>query len=162
MEHAARTKLLAEFICSSEAKVGDGDAVTAIEAEDILWLQITVIDTERMAVLDCFKELKEYVLDESVFPKVPTTVQNLREQIMIRCVVQDDVCVAIILDNPVKRNNARVSRRNLVQRNLANVSLPPLGRRLSLRVREALDGERLREERASLDRSINYAVSTDT
>lgn len=47
------TELLAYFVSGCEAKVGDGNAKAIVEAENVLRLQVAVINTEAMTVLNC-------------------------------------------------------------------------------------------------------------
>ena len=44
--NATSAKFIAEPVGCSEAEVGDGDLKTVVEAENVLWLQISVKNTE--------------------------------------------------------------------------------------------------------------------
>lgn len=57
MVYTPSAKFIAELVCGGKAKIGDGDAEAVIEAENILRLQVSVVDAERMAVFDCFEQL---------------------------------------------------------------------------------------------------------
>lgn len=63
MVDATSAELLAHFISGCEAKVRDGNAKAIIVAENVLRLQITVIDTETVAILNCIEQLKEHMFD---------------------------------------------------------------------------------------------------
>lgn len=94
-------KFIADLVCGSKAKVGDSDPEAVIEAENILRLQVSVIDTERVAVLHCVDELQEDVLDKHVVSKIAAAMEDLREQIVVRSVVHDDVSVVALIYNTV-------------------------------------------------------------
>jgi hypothetical protein len=106
---ATSAKLLTEPLSSRKPEIGDGDAKASIKAQNILRLQIAVIDTKAMAILDCVKQLQEDMLDKSVISQIPTAVQNLAEQISIAGIFHDDVRVTILLDNTVKGCDPRMS-----------------------------------------------------
>jgi hypothetical protein len=74
MVDTAGAKLLAEPVRCRKPEIGDGDAKTTIEAQNILRLQVAVIDTEAMALLNCVKQLQEHMLDKGVISQVPTAV----------------------------------------------------------------------------------------
>jgi hypothetical protein len=59
-----------------------------------------------MAVLDCVKQLQENMLYEAIVAQVPTTVQDLPKQVSIAGILHDDVCVTVLLDNPMKGGDA--------------------------------------------------------
>ena len=123
MVDATSAKLVAVLVGSSKTKVGDGDPETVIEAEDVLWLQISVVDTERVAVLDSVEQLQEDVLDEAIVPKIAAAMQDLGEEIVIRRIIHNDICVGALVHNAVEGDHARVCRGELVQGDFADVDL---------------------------------------
>ena len=120
---ATGAKFIAEPVSCGEAEVGDGDLKTVVEAEDILWLQVSMKNTERVAVFHCVEQLEEDVFDESVIPKIATTMQDLREKIVVRCIVHDDVGVITLFDDAMEGDHARVGRGKLVECYFADVDL---------------------------------------
>ena len=66
MIHTASPELGAHPISGSQTKVRDGKAKAVVEAEDILWLQVAVINIEGMAVLHCVEQLKEHLSNQVV------------------------------------------------------------------------------------------------
>jgi hypothetical protein len=108
MVDAPCTELLAQLISSGEAKIGDGNAKAIVEAENILRLQVTVINTETMTILNCIEQLKEYVLNQSVVPEIAAAMQYLREQVVVRCVVHDNIGAVVVLNDTMQSNDARV------------------------------------------------------
>ena len=123
MVNATSAKFIAEPIGCSEAEVGDGDLKTVVEAENVLWLQISMKNTERVAVFNCIEQLEENVLDEDVVPKIATTMQDLGEEIVVRCIVHDDVGVVALVDDAMEGDHARVGRGELVECYFADVDL---------------------------------------
>ena len=65
---ATSAKFITEFVSCSEAEVGYCDPKAIVEAEDVLWLQVSVVNTERVAAFHCVEQLEEDVLDESIVP----------------------------------------------------------------------------------------------
>lgn len=64
---------------SGETKVGDSDSLAIIEAEHILWLEISVIYTHLVTVLYGTDHLKEDILDQIVVSQVGLVVKDLGE-----------------------------------------------------------------------------------
>ena len=67
-----------------------------------------------MAIVNC-RELKGNILDESVVSKIATGMEIFREQIVVQCVVHDDVGVVGVLHDATECDNAWVSGCDLVQ-----------------------------------------------
>jgi len=63
---ATSAKFITEFVSCSEAEVGDCYPKAIVEAEDVLWLQISLVNTERVAVFHCVEQLEEDVPCSSV------------------------------------------------------------------------------------------------
>jgi len=108
MVNATCAKLFAQLISSCQAKVGYGNAKAIVEAENILGLQITVVDTEIMTILNCIEQLEEDVPDQCVIPEIAAAMQYLREQVVIWCVVHDDVGAVVFLDNTMEGDDTWV------------------------------------------------------
>ena len=117
----AGAELGAHALRSRKPKVGDREAHAVVEAEDVLWLQIAMIDIEGVAVLNRIEQLKEDLLDEGVMPKITPLVEDLREKVTVGAVVHDDEGVLVFLDDAVKRHHVRVARCKLVEGDLAHV-----------------------------------------
>ena len=70
-----------------------------------------------MAVFHCVEQLEEDVLDETIVRQIAAGMQDLRGEIMVRCIVHNDVSVVELFSNTMQGNHARVGSGNLVQRN---------------------------------------------
>lgn len=81
MINTSSTKFLAQFVGGCEAKISYSYAVAIIEAEDVLWFQVAMVDAKVVAILDCIKQLKKYMLDQDVVAQVAAIVENLRDEI---------------------------------------------------------------------------------
>lgn len=137
MIHAASAKLVANFLSRSETKICDGHTEAIVEAKDVLGFQIPMINTQSMAIVNCVEQLKENILYEGVVSKVATAMENLRKQIVVRCVIHDDISVVKVLHNAVECDNARMSGCDLMQSDLADMNLS-LARSLVSRSNQAL------------------------
>jgi len=101
-------KFITFLIRCSETEVGDGNSKAIIKAKDVLWLQVPMIDTESMAIFNCIEQLEKDVLDEPVVPKIAAAMQDLGKQIVVRCIVHDDVSVVELFNDTMKGDHARM------------------------------------------------------
>lgn len=124
MVDATGAKLFTEPLSGRQPKISDCDTQPVIEAQHILRLQVAMINTEIMTVLDCVKQLQENMLDEVIIAQITTAVQDLPEQVSIAGVLHDDVRMIVLLDNPMKGSDAWVSGCQLMKSDLANMKLP--------------------------------------
>lgn len=127
MVHAASAEFIADLVRRSKAEIRDCDAKAAFEAENIFWLQISVVNSERVAVLDCIDELQEDIFDEVVLSKISAAVEDLCEQIVVRGIVHHDVGVISLLNDTMQGDYTRVGGGQLVQSDFADVDLPLTG-----------------------------------
>ena len=74
MIHAAGPELLADCLSSGQPKIRDRKPKSRVKAKHILRLEVTVIDTQRMAVIDRVEELEESVLDQVIVAKITSFV----------------------------------------------------------------------------------------
>ena len=118
---AARAELGAHALRSRKPKVGDSEAETAVEAKDVLGLQVSMIDIEGVAVFNRVEQLKKDLLDEGVITKITPLVEDLSEEVTVRAVVHNDEGVLVVLDDAVKRHHVRVAGCKLVEGDLAHV-----------------------------------------
>ena len=95
----------------SETTVCNGHTEAIVEAKDVLGFQIPMIDTQSMAIVNCVEQLKENMM-RSVVSKIATTMEK---QIVVLCVVHDDVGVVEVLRDAAEGDNARVSGCDPVQ-----------------------------------------------
>ena len=70
MINATSAEFITFFVRCSETEVGDGNSKAVIKTKDVLWLQVSMIDTESMAIFNCVEQLEEDVLDEAIVPKI--------------------------------------------------------------------------------------------
>jgi hypothetical protein len=61
--NTADPELLADFLSGGQSKVRERQSKACVKTKDILWLEVTVIDIQRMAVIDRIKELEENMFD---------------------------------------------------------------------------------------------------
>ena len=157
MIDTARSKFLAELLGGGKAKVSDGDSVTAIKAEDVLWLQVPVVDAQRMAILNCIEELQKHMLDEGIVAQVPALVQNLGEQVVVWGVVHYNIGVIPVFDDAMEGDDRRMGRGELVQRNFANMELSTSASGAD----QAFHGKRSLRAREFLNGAVDNAIATD-
>ena len=160
MVDAARTELCAHPVGSGQTKVCDSEPQTVIKAENILWLEIAVINTERVAILNRIEQLKEYLLDQLVIAQVSTMLEDLGEEIAIGAVVHDDPRVVIVFNNAVKSDDTGMRRCELMEGDFSDVQLPLAGCVALRGVGKAFDGVRCRLRCVRVNGAVDDAVST--
>ena len=121
MVDTAGAELGAHPVRGSKTEVRDGEAKPTVEAQDVLRLQVAMIDTDTMAILNCVKQLKENVFDEVVIAEIPAIVKDLGKEIAITAILQDDEGVIVVLDDPQELDNVRVAGHELMESDLAHV-----------------------------------------
>jgi len=161
MINASSTKLLAQFIGSCEAKISYGDAVAIIKAENVLWLQVAMVDAKAVAILNCVKQLQKYMPDQDVVAEVAAVVENLREQVVVRSIVQNDIGAVTFLNHAVESDHVGVRAGDLMECYFTDMDLS-LAVQLVRLSNEALDGVRLGVEGMIVHRAVNDAITTDT
>ena len=67
-----------------------------------------MVNTHRVAVVNCIEQLKEYILDEVVVSEVSTVMEDLREQVAVRAVIHDDPGIVLILDDTMESDDTRM------------------------------------------------------
>jgi hypothetical protein len=78
-----------------------------VEAEHVLRLEITVVDAQRLAVIDCIEELEENVFDEVVSAKITSLLQNFARQIAIKTEIHNDAI--FLFNDTMERDDIRVN-----------------------------------------------------
>jgi hypothetical protein len=68
--HAAGPELLADFLSGSQPKIRDRKPQAPVKAKHVLRLEITVVDAQRMAVIDRIEELEENVFDQVISTQI--------------------------------------------------------------------------------------------
>lgn len=153
-------ELCADSVSRSETEIRDRQTKTSVEAQDVLRLQVTVIDIQRMAVLDCVKQLQEYFLNKIVIAQITTMVEDLRKQVAVLAIVHNDIGVLWVLDDAVEGNNVGVRGGELVEGDLAHVQLA-LARSVALgRMGKAFDGIGDGLLRVDVHGSVDDTIST--
>ena len=80
-----------------------------------------MINMQRVAVLDCVKQLQEYFLNKFVIAQITAMVEDLREQVAVLAIVHNNISVLWVLDDAVERNDVGMRRGELVECDLAQV-----------------------------------------
>ena len=115
---------------------------------------------QRMAVLDCVKQLQEYFLNKIVIAQITTMVEDLRKQVAVLAIVHNDIGVLWVLDDAVEGNNVGVRGGELVEGDLAHVQLA-LARSVALgRMGKAFDGIGDGLLRVDVHGSVDDTIST--
>ena len=80
----------------------------AVEAEDVLRLQVAVVDPEVVARLDGIEDLEEDMLDKLVVLRIRVALDDRGEQIAAPAGIKDEVDVLLVLEGCVEGEDGRV------------------------------------------------------
>jgi hypothetical protein len=160
--HAAGPELLADFLSGSQSKIRDRKPQAPVEAKHVLRLEVTVIDSQRMAVIDRIEELEKNVFDEVVSTKITSLLQDLAKQITIRTAIHNDKGAIFLFDDTMKCHNVRMDRCKLVKGNLLHMKTSLAPGVSCWRVKKTFDGVGwgIEGSRAKVDRAINDSITT--
>jgi len=78
-------------IGSGKSKIGQLDSHTLVGDEDILWLQIPVVDSNRMAVLHGIQDLEKGPLGKGIVPNILASLRDVGKEITLGAVLNDNV-----------------------------------------------------------------------
>jgi hypothetical protein len=101
MIYTSRPEFLAKPISCSKAKISNGNPHATVKAQHVLWLEVTVVDAKRMAVLHSVKELQKDVFDKVIMAQVAAVVQYLGKEVSVTRIIHDNVGVVSLLDHPM-------------------------------------------------------------
>lgn len=82
MVDASGTELAARSIGGGEAEVGNRDSKTIVKAHHVLGLQVAMVDSVIVTVLNAVDELQEHFANDGVLAKIPTLVKDLMEEVV--------------------------------------------------------------------------------
>lgn len=124
--NTAGPKLSTPNLSRCKAKISDRNFLsTFLETENVLGLEIAMINTHGVAVLDSINELKEDILDQRIVVEVRSIVQDLSEKVGVGSEIHDDegVLRIRIRDNAMERDDVWMLRNKGVESGLAHVKL---------------------------------------
>lgn len=132
-----------------------------VRDEDVLRLQIPVVDSKRVAMFNGIQNLKEDALGQSILSNILTALRDVKKQISLRAILQDDVDAVRLVDDLQHGNHVVMGRRQVVQPDLAVLEgeLPAIQRSpIRVELAEALDG--VPQARLDVDRAIDDAIGS--
>lgn len=127
VEGAAAAEVPARLLGRREAKIGEDDLGTLGVAENVLGLEVAMVDSEAVAVLDGVDDLEEDVLDEGVVPEVPRLFRDLAEEVAVGAEGEDDVDAGRGLDDVVEGDDVGVGGGEGVEGDLPALEGPLAG-----------------------------------
>jgi hypothetical protein len=88
-----------------EAKVGKFDGSAIVHNKDVLRLEIPVVDSARVTVLDSRQDLQKYIPGLHVVADILALLGDLGKEISFRAVLKDNICAVRALQGLVKGHN---------------------------------------------------------
>lgn len=151
------------MIRSRQAEVSQLDSVTMVGDQDVLRLQVPMVDSELVAVIDGIEDLKEDLLGELVIADILSTLCDVEEQVTFRAELENDEYTIDIVYNLVHGHHIAVGRCQIVKTNLSLLvsNLAPLQRgSVCVVLAEALDG--VSNSSGDVEGRVDDTVGTST
>ena len=108
VEGRSTPKVVRLNLARRESKVGEEKRLSSRCDEDVLWLEVSVVDAQTMAVVDGVNQLEEDRGDEPVVAEVAVLLGDHRKQVARRDVVEHDIDDRGCLDDPAESDHVRV------------------------------------------------------
>jgi len=93
------------MVLGREAKVGKLDGPAIVHHKDVLRLEVPMIDSARVAMLDSRKNLQKHVSRLHVVADILALLGDLGKKVTFRAVLKDDICAVRALEGLVKAHN---------------------------------------------------------
>jgi hypothetical protein len=87
----ATAKIRSDWLRGRKTKICKLDLSAVLGDQDILWLEISVVDTERMAILNSIEELQENPLRQDVVAYKVAMLGDVREKVTLWAVLDNDI-----------------------------------------------------------------------
>ena len=158
VESGATSKVGGDALLCGQSKIGKLNGPTIVSDQDVLRLEIPVVDSFGMAMLDCGKKLQKHVLGLEIITNVVAFLGDLGKQIALLAVLEDNVCALRAVQNLQERNHVGMLARKVMQLDLA--VLESLLAWIESGLGQGLDGVgHVGNDVASLE---NSSISSDT
>jgi hypothetical protein len=129
-----------------------------VSDENVLRLEVPVVDSNGVAVLDGIQNLKEGALGHGIIPNVLALLGDVWEEVALWAVFNDDICAVGRVHDLDERDNIGVSAGLVVQLDLPLLELPLA--RLKTNLVERLYG--VGDVGLDVDGSVDNAVGSNT
>lgn len=119
VESGATSKVGGDAFLRGQSKVGKLNGPTIVPNQDVLRLEIPVVDSLGMAMLDCGKKLQKHVLGLEIITDVVAFLGDLGKQIAFLAVLENNVCALRAVQNLQEGNHIGMLARKVMQLDLA-------------------------------------------
>lgn len=158
VESRTASKVRSVVILGCKAEIGKLQSNTVGGNQDILGLKVTVVNANRMAELDGFKNLKESVLDQCILTNIESLFSDPREEISLGAEFHDNKGAVGGIQHLHQRHHIRVLAYLVVQLDLSLLESPLSGFEANLV--QGLDC--ILDASAHIKSSVDNAISTNT
>lgn len=111
------------MISSGQSKISELASHALVGDQDILWLQVPVVDSNRVAVFNSIQDLEESTLSPVIVTNEFALLSDVGEQVTFRAVLHDNVCAVRSIHNLDQGNNVRMSASLVVELDLPLLKL---------------------------------------
>jgi hypothetical protein len=115
--------VLRDGISGSEAEVCEQNIGARVGNQNVLRLEVPVVDSQAVAVLHGIQDLEEGAPDKSIITHISTLFGDIREQVALRAVFQDNIGAVFVVDNLQHGHYVRVGRGSVVELDLPRLEL---------------------------------------
>jgi len=93
------------MVLRRESKVGKFDGATVVHDKNVLWLEVPMIDSPRVAVLDSRKNLQENISGLHVVADILALLGDLGKKVTFGAVLKHNICAVSTLQGLVEGHN---------------------------------------------------------
>lgn len=111
------------MVRSGQSKVGELAGHALVCYQNVLGLQISVVNSNGMAVLHGIQNLEEGPLGKSIIPEEPALFCDVGEEIALRAILDDNICAVGRVQDLDQGDNIGVSASLVVELNLSLLEL---------------------------------------
>lgn len=115
------------MVSRRKSKISELASHALVSDEDILWLQVPVVDSNRMAVLHGIQDLEEGALDQILVANVLALLSDVREQVTFWAVLHYNISAIRSIHDLDERDYIWVCTRLVVELDFSLLELPLSG-----------------------------------
>jgi hypothetical protein len=111
-------------VSSGKSKIGEFAGHALVSNQDVLWLEVPVVDSNGVAVLNGIQDLEEGALDKIIIANVLALLGDVGEQVTFWAVLDYDIGAVWSIHDLDQRNYIGVSTGLVVELDLPLLELP--------------------------------------
>ena len=146
------------MVSGGQSKIGEFAGHSLVSHQNVLRLEVPVVDSNGVAVLNGIQDLEESPLGKGIITNVLALFGDVGEQVTLWAILNDNVCAVRGVHNLYQRNNIGMSTGLVVELDLPLLELLLSG--LQGNLVQSID--RIRGVGLDIDRGVDYAIGTNS